>query len=187
MCFINLQKSYDSVDQELLRVMLARVGVPEKVLTVIRRFRDDMQARVLTDDGEYSEWFDPRVASRMRHIAACFDFVFAAAIHTVRGRFIEDPDILRDLVHLNDNGVGGNAEPLDRARSAVWGVIYADDAGIVSKSAEGPCEDDDGLGGLLRSSGSRGVTEEDRNHAAADIKTCSPYLAARHRSSTPEV
>ena len=38
MCFIDLQKAYDSVDRELLRVVLARFGVPEKMLTVIRQF-----------------------------------------------------------------------------------------------------------------------------------------------------
>ena len=33
MCFIDLQKAYDSVDQELLRLVLARFGVPEKMST----------------------------------------------------------------------------------------------------------------------------------------------------------
>ena len=57
MCFIDLQKAYDSVDRELLRVVLARFGVPEKMLTVIRQFHKGMRARVCTDDGEHSEWF----------------------------------------------------------------------------------------------------------------------------------
>ena len=34
--FIDLQKTYDFVDRELLWVVLARFGVPEKMLTVIR-------------------------------------------------------------------------------------------------------------------------------------------------------
>ena len=53
-------------------------------------------------------------------------------------RFSEDPDIVRDLVHLEkgleENGAG---DPLACVRRAVWGMLYADDAGIVSKSAEG--------------------------------------------------
>ena len=40
MCFIDFQKAYDSVYRELLWVVLARFGVPEKMLTVIRQFHD---------------------------------------------------------------------------------------------------------------------------------------------------
>ena len=58
MCFSDLQKAYDSVDRELLRVVLTRFGVPEKMLTVIRQFHEGIRARVRTDDGEHSEWFD---------------------------------------------------------------------------------------------------------------------------------
>ena len=55
MCFIDLQKAYDSVDRELLWVVLERFGVPEKMLTVIRQFHEGMRARVGTDDGEHPE------------------------------------------------------------------------------------------------------------------------------------
>ena len=45
------------------------------------------------------------------------------------------------MVHLEEDleedGVGVNADPLTCVRRAVWGLLYADDAGIVSKSAEG--------------------------------------------------
>ena len=65
MCFIDLQKAYDSVDRELFWVVLARFGVPEKMLTVIRHFHEGMRARVRTDDGEHSEWF--AVTQGLRH------------------------------------------------------------------------------------------------------------------------
>ena len=39
--------------------------------------------------------------------------------------------------HLNDDRVGRDEKPSARVRRAVWGMPYADDAGIVSKSAEG--------------------------------------------------
>ena len=55
MCFIDLQKAYDSVDRELLWVVLARFGVPEKMLTVICQFHEGIRTRVRTDDGEHSE------------------------------------------------------------------------------------------------------------------------------------
>ena len=56
-------------------------------------------------------------------------------------RFSEDPDIARDLVHLEEdleeNAAGVSSDLLACLRRAVWGIVYADDAGIVSKSAEG--------------------------------------------------
>lgn len=81
-----------------------------------------------------------------------FNEFFAAAIHVVLVRFSEDEDIVRDLVHLEVDGlvrrgVGaigmrmkGPEVPLACVRRAVWGMLYADDAGIVPKSAEALAE-----------------------------------------------
>ena len=55
MCFVNLQKAYDSADRELLWEVLARAGVPSVMIDVIRQFHDGMRARVRLDDGELSE------------------------------------------------------------------------------------------------------------------------------------
>ena len=57
MCFVDLQKAYDSVDRELLWKVLARAGVPEEMIVVIRQFHDGMQARVRMDNGELLDWF----------------------------------------------------------------------------------------------------------------------------------
>ena len=55
MCFIDLTKAYDSVDRSLLWDVLARLGVPPRMLAVIRQFHDGMQACVRLDDGECSD------------------------------------------------------------------------------------------------------------------------------------
>ena len=123
--------------------MLARFGVPEKKLTVIRQFHEGMRARVHTDDGEHSEWFDVTHGLRQGCVLSTllFNIFFAAVTHTVLVRFSEDADIVRDLVHieedLEENVAGVSSDPLACLRRAVWGTLYADDAGIVSKSAEG--------------------------------------------------
>eukprot|EP00752_Nemacystus_decipiens_P009020 g8051.t1 len=57
MCFIDLQKAYDSVDRELLWKVLARAGIPAEMIAVIRKFHVGMRARVRMDDGELSDWF----------------------------------------------------------------------------------------------------------------------------------
>ena len=58
LCFIDLTKAYDSVDRTLLRDVLARFGVPPRMLTVIRQFHGGMRACVRLDDGECSDNFD---------------------------------------------------------------------------------------------------------------------------------
>ena len=59
--------------------------------------------------------------------------LFAAATHTVRVRFSEEPGILREWVHLEEVDI----EPLTCVRRSAWGMLCADDAGNVSKSTEG--------------------------------------------------
>ena len=137
--FIDPQKAYDSVDRELLWVVLARFGAPENMLIVIRQFHEGTRARVRTDDGEHSEWFDVTQGLRQGCVLSplLFNIFFAAVTHDVVVRFSEDPDIVRDLVHLEDdleeNAAGVSSDALAFVQRAVWGMLYADDAGIVSK------------------------------------------------------
>ena len=107
MCFIDLQKEYDSVDPELLWVRLAGFGVPEKMNTVIHQFHEGMRAHVRTDDGEHSEWFDVNQGARQGCVLSplLFKIFFASVIHAVLIRFSEDPDTLRGFVCLEE-GLG---------------------------------------------------------------------------------
>ena len=57
LCFIDLQKAYDSVDRELLWKVLARAGSPAEMIAVIRKFLSEMRARVRMDNGELSDWY----------------------------------------------------------------------------------------------------------------------------------
>ena len=86
------------------------------------------------------EWFDVSQGLRQGCMLLPLIFnVFTTAIHAVLVRFGED--ILSDLVHFEENltedGVRVNADPLTCVRREVWGMLYVDDAGIVSKSVEG--------------------------------------------------
>ena len=51
-------------------------------------------------------------------------------------RFSEDDTILNDLVYLEEGAGVGAGIPLEPARRAVWGVLHADNAGVVSRSQE---------------------------------------------------
>ena len=58
LCFIDLQKAYDSVDRKPLWQVLPRFGVPQQMIEVIRQLHDGMRERVRSDDGRCSGWFE---------------------------------------------------------------------------------------------------------------------------------
>ena len=109
MCFVDLQKAYDSVDRELLWKVLARAGVPSVMIDVIRQFHDGMRARVRMDDGELSEWFEVTQGLRQGYVLSplLFNIFFAAVIEVVLQRFSEDDTILENLVLPDGRSEGG--------------------------------------------------------------------------------
>ena len=85
-------------------------------------------------------------------------------------RFAEDPLIVSDLVYLDDAPKGEDGRPrkegtLEMVRRAVWGKLYADDAGVVSTSPRGLT----GMMGVIvvtcQEFGPDSVREKDRGHA----------------------
>ena len=78
-------------------------------------------------------------------------------------------------------------EPLACARRAVWGMLYADDAGIVSKSAEGLAKM---MTVIVTAFEAAGLTESEKkidNNALTNTRSDNPRTTARHRSCRPEV
>ena len=71
-------------------------------------------------------------------IMLLFDIFFAAVLTVVLQRFSEEPAILAELAHLKEPPTSMGPEPaMDYVRRAVWGMLYADDACIVSRSPQG--------------------------------------------------
>ena len=107
---------------------------------IIRQFHDGVRPCVRTGDGESSQsenrLMSPRDYGKAARCRRCCSTCFcAAAIHVLLVRFSDDKDILRVLVHREQDVVVGEEGPLACVRRAVWGMLYADDAGTVSKSA----------------------------------------------------
>ena len=74
----------------------------------------------------------------MRAIPLFFNIFFAAVVTVVLQRFIEDTVILAELVHLKEPPASmGLESAMDYVRRAVWGMLYADDACMVSRSPQG--------------------------------------------------
>ena len=103
-CFIDLAKGYDSVDRVLLWEILARFGVPPRMIKIIRMFHGGMGARVQLDDGDFLAWFNVCQGLRQGCVLSplLFNIVFAAVIIVVLQRFVEDPLIVSDLVYVDD-------------------------------------------------------------------------------------
>ena len=67
-----------------------------------------------------------------------FNIFFAAVLNVVLQRFSEEPAILAELVNLKERSTSmGPESAMDYVRRAVWGMLYADDACIVSRSPQG--------------------------------------------------
>ena len=111
-------KAYDSVDRVLLWEILARFGVPPRMIKVIRMSHDGMRARVQLDDGDFSAWFNVCQGLRQGCVLSplLFNIFFAAVITVVLQRFAEDPLIVSDLVYLDDAPKGEDGRPRKEGR-----------------------------------------------------------------------
>ena len=136
MCFIDLQKAYDTVDRTLLWQVLTRIGVPTQMIAVIQQFHDEMRACVRPDDGVCSDWFEVEQQDYNKDVLSplLFNIFFAVVLTVVLQRFSDKPAILVELVHLKEPPTSMGPEPaMEYVRRAVWGMLYVDDACIVSR------------------------------------------------------
>ena len=141
-CFIDLAKAYGPVDRTLLWTVLVRFGVPQNMISVIRQFHDGMRACVRLDDRVRSRWFAVKQGLRHGCVLAplLFNIFFLAVINVASTRFKADKGIMVALVHpRKKRGAGGRGEATVGESVLVtplWGMLYADDAGVVSQSPE---------------------------------------------------
>ena len=92
-CFIDLAKAYGSVDRVLLWEVLARFGVPPRIIKVIRMVHDGMRDSVQLDDGDFSAWSNVcqglRQGCVLSPLSILFNMFFAAVIIVVLQRFAD--------------------------------------------------------------------------------------------------
>ena len=112
------------------------------MISVLRQFHDGMRAYVRLDDGVCLGWFAVEQGRRQGYVFApfLFNIFFGALIHVAYTRFEADEDIMDALVGLRKKTGAGErgrttaGEPTPA--TSLWGMLYADDAGVVSQSPE---------------------------------------------------
>ena len=112
------------------------------MISVIRQFHDGMRACVRLDDRVYSRWFavEQGLCQGCMLAPLLFNIFFAAVVNVASTRFKADKGIMDALVHLRKKrgagGRGGATVGESALATPLSGILYADDAGIVSQSPE---------------------------------------------------
>ena len=137
-----LLKTYDSVDRTLRWTVLTYFGVPQNMISVIRQFHDGMRACARLDDRVCSEWFAVEQGLLQRCVLAplLFNVFFAAVINVAYTRFKADKRHhgrlarRRKKTRVGGRGEATAGEPV--LATLLTGMLYADDAEVVSQSPE---------------------------------------------------
>ena len=73
----------------------------------------------------------------MRDISGVVERLITVVLNVALQRFSEEPAILAELVQLKDPSTAMEPEPaMDYVSRVVWGMLYANDACIVSRSLQ---------------------------------------------------
>ena len=138
MVFIDLTKAYDTVNRTLLWLLLARYGLPEKLVNLIRNMHDGMKASLSFDVGT-SELFDILNGLKQGCVMApnLFNLFFAAVVFET---FRDMDDKSGVGIKFKLNGKLYNARRLlsNRGLKEAFGrdLCYADDCALTSHSQE---------------------------------------------------
>lgn len=135
-CFVDLTKVCDSADREPMGTVPKQFGVPHKMLAIIHQFHDGMRAPVRMNDRTCSDWFDVGQGLGQRCNTAAVQSFLRRNAHCVSRR-----------VRQKRRGDGGHGKDQEKPREKgevtttdaaelLRGMLYADDAGIVSLSPE---------------------------------------------------
>ena len=117
MCFIDFEKAFDSVHQETLWQLMKHYGIPEKLITIVKRMYDNNESAVITSSGN-TEWF--KIKSGVKQGCNMSGFLFLIVIDW----------IMKKSTAENITGIRWNfTTKLDD-------LDYADDIALLSSTKE---------------------------------------------------
>ncbi|XP_063624759.1 uncharacterized protein LOC134796499 [Cydia splendana] len=137
LCFVDLEKAFDSVPREALWTILTKLGCPDKFVKLLRLLHDEMKC-CITINGEQSELFSVSCGVKQGCVLAPTLFALYFAF------------VVRESMKNLSEGIGirfrmdGGLFNISRFRSrtkvsyaVMTEIMYADDLCFVSNSAEG--------------------------------------------------
>ncbi|XP_048485578.1 uncharacterized protein LOC105392632 [Plutella xylostella] len=136
LCFVDLEKAFDSVPREALWIVLKKLGCTEKFVRLLRLLHDDMQCCVAVD-GEQSNFFPVTCGVKQGCVLAptLFALYFAVVVKEVLQTVSEGVRIrfrtgnLFNLVRLKARTKVSHA--------LITEIMYADDLCFLAESPDG--------------------------------------------------
>ena len=133
--FVDLTKAFDTVSRPGLWNILPRIGIPPKMVNMIRCFHDGMKARLVT--GSEDDEFSVTNGVKQGCVLAPTLFSFLFSMMLLSAFQESDPGI--EITHRTDGGVF-NTQRLKAktkvTKALVRDLLYADDCAIVAHTED---------------------------------------------------
>jgi hypothetical protein len=130
--FVDLKKAYDSVNRELLWWILKRIGVPSKIVAVIKGLHEGMRAKMRID-GKVGEWFEIVCVFRQGCVLAplLFNIFFACVImladELLKEGNTDDMKAGVPITHFEEGDMWNSKKRGSFKLSSIWIALFADD------------------------------------------------------------
>lgn len=134
-CFIDLTKAYDKVDRDVLWMVLQRIGVPNKLIELIKQIHVGAKGCVKVN-GELGDAFLLSVGLKQGSIFAplLFNIYFTAIIRAIESRLNNVGIKLRFRTNNNIFNVRGLQAKTKISYHYLLHLLYADDCAIMASS-----------------------------------------------------
>lgn len=137
LCFVDLEKAFDSVPREALWMVLKKLGCTEKFVRLLRLLHDDMQCCVIVD-GEQSDFFPVTCGVKQGCVIA--PTLFAIYFAVVVGEVLQSVSEGVRIRFRTDGGLFNLARlrALSKVSHAlITEIMYADDLCFLAESPDG--------------------------------------------------